>query len=113
MSTAYPEFQIRLPHGGPAARGRLLDEKGTNGSQKFLVLAGSPVRHEVAPSFSSRALSSHKLRERLISDGDIVESARWPGYLETARDIVCNSPSAAAARQIRPFHTRSQIEASE
>lgn len=34
-----PEFQLRMPNSGPIARGRLLAEKGTNGSQRFLVLA--------------------------------------------------------------------------
>lgn len=96
MPSDYPDFQIRLPHGGPTARGRLLDEKGTNGSQKFMVYAGSPVRPDVVPSFSVRMPSSHGLRQQLISDGAIAESTTWPGYLETANDITCNSPSAAA-----------------
>nr|WP_062338848.1 DUF4357 domain-containing protein [Herbidospora sakaeratensis] len=96
MSTEYPEFHIRLPHGGPSGRGRLLDEKGTNGSQKFLVLAGSPVRPEVVPSFPTRMPSSNDLREHQIAAGKIVQSASWPGYLETAEDIIYNSPSAAA-----------------
>lgn len=96
MSGEYPEFHIRLPHGGPSGRGRLLDEKGTNGSQKFMVLAGSPVRPEVVPSFPARMPASSGLRERLIAEGKIVQSTNWPGYLETAEDIVCNSPSSAA-----------------
>lgn len=28
----YPEFRLRLPNGGPYARGRVLTEKGMNGS---------------------------------------------------------------------------------
>ena len=64
MPGEYPEFQIRMPHGGPVARGRLLDEKGTNGSQMFMVLAGSPVRPEVVPSFPVQVSSSYSLRER-------------------------------------------------
>ncbi|MCW3817881.1 DUF4357 domain-containing protein [Micromonospora sp. DR5-3] len=96
MVTVYPEFQIRLPNGGPTARGRLLDEKGTNGSQRFVVYAGSPVRPDVVPSFPERMPSSYGFRERLIADGSIVESTTWRGHLETTRHITCNSPSAAA-----------------
>ncbi|MQL61098.1 DUF4357 domain-containing protein [Streptomyces vinaceus] len=92
----YPEFRLRLPGGGPEARGRLLKEKGTNGSQKFVVLAGSPGRTEVVPSFPHRMPSSYRLRQRLIAEGVLVESASRPGWLETTRDIECNSPSAAA-----------------
>jgi 5-methylcytosine-specific restriction protein B len=96
MPGDYPEFQIRLPHGGPVARGRLLAEKGTNGSQKFLVLAGSPVRPEVVPSFPVQVKASNELRERLIADGGIKWSEARPELLETTRDVVCNSPSSAA-----------------
>ncbi|MGW4102851.1 DUF4357 domain-containing protein [Streptomyces sp. NPDC004976] len=92
----YPEFRLHLPNGGPKARGRLLTVKGTNGSQKFVVLAGSPARPEVVPSFPHRMQSSYRLRQRLIGEGALAESARWPGWLETTRDIECNSPSAAA-----------------
>ncbi|MFD5491437.1 DUF4357 domain-containing protein [Streptomyces sp. GDS52] len=92
----YPEFRLRLPGGGPEARGRLLADKGTNGSQKFVVLAGSPGRTEVVPSFPQRMQSSYRLRQRLIAAGALVESTRWPGRLETTRDVECNSPSAAA-----------------
>ncbi|MER7049754.1 DUF4357 domain-containing protein [Streptomyces jumonjinensis] len=96
MAEEYPEFRLRLPNGGPEARGRLLSEKGTNGSQRFVVLAGSPVRPEVVPSFPSRMPSSYELRQRKIADGAIQESGTWPGRLETTEDITCNSPSAAA-----------------
>ncbi|MFD5410287.1 DUF4357 domain-containing protein [Streptomyces nojiriensis] len=95
MAEEYPEFQLRLPHGGPTARGRLLSDKGTNGSQKMVVLAGSPARPDVVPSFPLRTPSSHKLREKLIEAGAIRETATWPGWLEAVRDIECNSPSAA------------------
>jgi 5-methylcytosine-specific restriction protein B len=97
-TTAYPEFRLRLPGGGPgeAARGRLLTEKGTNGSQKFVVLAGSPARPEVVPSFPVRMPSSYRLRQRLIEEGVLRRSVRWPGWLESAKDVECNSPSAAA-----------------
>lgn len=96
MSAEYPEFQIRLPHGGPMAYGHLSEEKRTNGSQKFLVHAGSPVRPEVVPSFPAQMSSSYRFRQRLIDEGSIVESTTWPGYLEASRDILCSSPSAAA-----------------
>ncbi|MFI7020216.1 DUF4357 domain-containing protein [Streptomyces sp. NPDC050164] len=92
----YPEFRLRLPGGGPEARGRLLVEKGTNGSQKFVVLAGSPGRTEVVPSFPHRMPSSYRLRQRLIAEGTLVESTHWAGWLETTQDVECNSPSAAA-----------------
>ncbi|WP_432174101.1 DUF4357 domain-containing protein [Streptomyces sp. Tue6028] len=95
-AAAYPEFLLRLPGNGPQARGRLLAEKGTNGSQKFVVLAGSPARRDVVPSFPLRMPSSHRLRESLIAEGAIRETSSWPGRLETVRDIECNSPSAAA-----------------
>ncbi|MCQ0024976.1 DUF4357 domain-containing protein [Streptomyces somaliensis DSM 40738] len=94
--TQYPEFRLRLPGGGPEARGRLLTEKGTNGSQKFVVLAGSPGRPQVVPSFPVRMPSSYRLRQRLIEDGRLTESTAWPGWLEATQDIECNSPSAAA-----------------
>ncbi|MFJ4863706.1 hypothetical protein [Streptomyces sp. NPDC088748] len=67
MAEEYPQFQLKLPHGGPTARGRLLSEMGTNGSQKMMVLAGSPARPDVVPSFPLRMPSSHRLREKLIA----------------------------------------------
>jgi Domain of unknown function (DUF4357) len=91
-----PRFQLCLPNGGPLAHGRLLAERGTNGSQKFMVLAGSPTRADSVPSFPARKPSSYGLREQLISDGVFVQSTQWPGWLEATRDITCNSPSAAA-----------------
>ncbi|MFI1292650.1 DUF4357 domain-containing protein [Streptomyces sp. NPDC020792] len=90
----YPEFRLRLPNGGPHASGRVLPAKGMNGSPKFLVLAGSPVRRETLPGAGRYAMAQ---REILIAEGAIRESERWPGYLETTRDIECNSPSAAAS----------------
>lgn len=95
MAQEYPEFQLRLPHGGPTARGRLLSEMGTNGSQKMVVLAGSPARRDIVPSFPLRMPSSHRLRENLIAEGAIRETATWPGWLEVVQDVECNSPSAA------------------
>ncbi|MGH3516182.1 MAG: DUF4357 domain-containing protein [Haloechinothrix sp.] len=97
MPDTYPEFRLRLPFDGPVAHGRLLDEKGINGSQKFLVRAGSPVRSEIMASFPRNHPSALRLRERLVADGQIVESSTRPGYLETTEDIACNSPSSAAA----------------
>ncbi|MFK0249511.1 DUF4357 domain-containing protein [Amycolatopsis azurea] len=96
MPDSYPEFQLRLPYGGPVARGRLLDEKGPNGSRRFLIQAGSPVRSGVVPSFPEQMPAAHGLRERMIAEGLISKSATWPEHLETTEDIVCNSPSAAA-----------------
>ncbi|GGS66300.1 DUF4357 domain-containing protein [Streptomyces cinerochromogenes] len=96
MAEAYPEFRLRLPGGGPEARGRLLAEKGTNGSQKFVVLAGSPGRPEVVPSFPVRIPSSYRLRQRLIAESVFVESETWPGWMELVEDVECNSPTAAA-----------------
>ncbi|WP_405581661.1 DUF4357 domain-containing protein [Streptomyces sp. NBC_01092] len=96
MAGEYPGFRLRLPNDGPVASGRLLTEKGTNGSQKFVVSAGSPVRPDVVPSFPLRMPSSYRLRERKITEGAIRESETWPGWLETVEDIECNSPSAAA-----------------
>jgi 5-methylcytosine-specific restriction protein B len=93
----YLEFRLRLPNNGPEARGRLLAEKGTNGSQKFLVAAGSPARPEAMPSFMERAPSSWSLRQVLIDAGTLRESETYPGWLETAEDVECNSPSQAAA----------------
>ncbi|MFE9311917.1 DUF4357 domain-containing protein [Streptomyces sp. NPDC006706] len=90
----YPEFRLRLPNDGPHASGRVLPAKGMNGSPKFLVLAGSPVRRETLPGAGRYAMAQ---REILIAEGAIRESERWPGYLETTRDIECNSPSAAAS----------------
>ncbi|MFE5005494.1 DUF4357 domain-containing protein [Streptomyces sp. NPDC056696] len=94
-TTLHPEFLLRLPNGGPQARGRVLPEKGMNGSLKFLILAGSPVRRETLPGIGRHAAAQ---REQLLADGAIKEkSDRWPGYGETTRDIECNSPSAAAS----------------
>ena len=96
MTKAYPEFQVRLPHGGPLALGRLLDEKGDNGSQKFVIRAGSPIRAEVVPSLPARMPSVYRYRQRLIADGRIRESSAYHGYLEAVEDLGSSSPSAAA-----------------
>ncbi|MCM2580532.1 DUF4357 domain-containing protein [Streptomyces meridianus] len=91
-----PEFLLRLPNGGPVAKGRLLAEKGTNGSRKFVISAGSPARPDVVPSFAAGMPSSYRLREKLINNGMMRRSATWPGWLETTTDVTCNSPSAAS-----------------
>ncbi|SFE23092.1 protein of unknown function [Actinopolyspora alba] len=92
----YPEFHLKLPYDGPLATGRLLPEKGTNGSQQFVVLASSPVRSEVVPSFASHFHASHRLREQLIADGMINASTKHPDHLEFSQDYTFGSPSAAA-----------------
>ncbi|MFI6016777.1 DUF4357 domain-containing protein [Streptomyces sp. NPDC051287] len=96
MAEAYPDFLLRLPNGGPVARGRLLAERGAKGSRKFVVLAGSPVRAETVPSFAVRKPPSYRRRQQLIEEGAIRESERWPGWLETIEDIEFTSPSGAA-----------------
>ncbi|MFF0158130.1 DUF4357 domain-containing protein [Streptomyces sp. NPDC005263] len=96
MTDAYPELYLRLPRGGPDARGRLLGEKGTSGSQRFVIAAGSPAQIKVVPSFAARKPTSYRTRQLLISQGVLRHSDRWPGYLEAAWDIECTSPSAAA-----------------
>ncbi|SCK47858.1 5-methylcytosine-specific restriction enzyme B [Streptomyces sp. WMMB 714] len=97
MTDEFPEFQLRLPNGGPLARGRQTDEPGTNGSRRFVVGPGQPARPDVVPSFSTRAASAHRRREELIAHGDIRQSQRWPGWLETTGEITFNSSSEAAA----------------
>lgn len=97
MADEYPEFRLRLPNGGPLAHGRQTDELGTNGSRRFVVSPGQPVRPDVVPSFPTRVASAHKLREELIRQGRIQKSEEWPGWLETADSITFNSSSEAAA----------------
>ncbi|MER6839671.1 DUF4357 domain-containing protein [Streptomyces platensis] len=96
MTDAYPEFRLKLPTTELVARGRLLTDKGARGSQKFVIAAGSPARREVVPSFAARKPPSYHTRERLIAEGMLRKSERWPGYLEAVDDIECTSPSAAA-----------------
>jgi 5-methylcytosine-specific restriction enzyme B len=94
----YPRFHLRLPNNGPTAGGRLLDERGQNGSKKFVIDAGSPVRGDVVDSVKSGkyAVIAYRHRNEAIADGSLVESTRWAGYLETTRAIECVSPSEAA-----------------
>ncbi|MFE9976525.1 DUF4357 domain-containing protein [Streptomyces hirsutus] len=93
-----PEFRLRLPNGDGIgrARGVLLDETGTNGSRKFLVRAGSPVREHVMPSLGKHFKAPTKRREELRAQGVLAPSARWPGWLELTEDVVFGSPSFAA-----------------
>ncbi|KIQ64669.1 ATPase AAA [Kitasatospora griseola] len=90
----HPEFQIKLPSGGPIARGRLLGELGNNGSPKFLLFKGAPVSTADWPGLGNYA---RRRRAELLTDGTLVNSADHPGYWEAVGDIECNSPSAAAA----------------
>ncbi|MBL1101589.1 AAA family ATPase [Streptomyces coffeae] len=93
-----PEFHIKLPKDGGEARGRLLTEFGGNGTHKFLLRAGSTVAAEAWPGLGDHA---RRLRAELRASGGFVEAnparpgapARWVA----ARDIECNSSSAAAA----------------
>lgn len=97
-SATCPEFQLRLPNGDGIgrARGALLDETGTNGSRRFLIRAGSPARDHVTPSLATHFKAPFKHREELKARGVLVPSARWPGWLELAEDVVVGSPSFAA-----------------
>ncbi|MFE5492197.1 DUF4357 domain-containing protein [Streptomyces virginiae] len=98
MAQEYPEFRLRLPGGDGVerARGVLLDETGTNGSRKFLVRAGSPARVHVMPSLSKHFKAPAARREELRTQGVLVPSQRWPGWLELTEDVVFGSPSFAA-----------------
>ncbi|MFJ5059223.1 AAA family ATPase [Streptomyces nigra] len=94
-----PEFLIRLPKGGEA-RGYLLSEFGGNGTHKFLLLEGSSVAAEAWPGLGDHA---RRNRANLRADGGLVDAPADPGVpgseprWSVARDIECNSSSAAAA----------------
>ncbi|THA77219.1 DUF4357 domain-containing protein [Streptomyces sp. A0642] len=96
MAEEYPEFRLRLPNGGPSAGGRQTNEMGTNGSRRFTVGPGQPVRMDVVPSFPTRVPSAYRLRESLIEAGAIRPSDKWPDCLETAEELTFNSPTEAA-----------------
>jgi 5-methylcytosine-specific restriction protein B len=95
-----PEFRIKLPKGGGEARGHLLAEFGGNGTHKFLLREGSVVVAEAWPGLGDHA---RRNRADLRASGDFVDvpadpdlppaERRWVA----ARDIECNSSSAAAA----------------
>ncbi|MET7743273.1 AAA family ATPase [Streptomyces sp. NPDC005385] len=94
-----PEFRVKLPKGGEA-RGHLLAEFGGNGTHKFLLREGSLVAAEAWPG-----LGDHGRRNRaeLRASGGLVDVTADPGLprdqqrWRAARDIECNSSSAAAA----------------
>ncbi|MFJ5995455.1 DUF4357 domain-containing protein [Streptomyces sp. NPDC092370] len=87
-----PEFRIKLPKGGGEARGHLLTEFGGNGTHKFLLREGSTVAAEAWPGLGDHA---RRTRAELRASGGLVDASadRW----RVARDIECNSSSAAAA----------------
>ncbi|MEU9531670.1 DUF4357 domain-containing protein [Streptomyces sp. NPDC048213] len=91
----YPEFRLRLPGDGPTAHGCLCTEFGNNGSLRFLVRQGSSVSANEWPG-----LSDHTRRQRtaLRADGSLADASDGGSrYWVAARDIECNSASAAAS----------------
>ncbi|QNP69628.1 DUF4357 domain-containing protein [Streptomyces roseirectus] len=94
-----PEFRIKLPKGGEA-RGHLLAEFGGNGTHKFLLREGSLVAAEAWPGLGDHA---RRNRADLRASGGLVDATADPGLPKdqqrwrAARDIECNSSSAAAA----------------
>ncbi|WP_406516454.1 DUF4357 domain-containing protein [Streptomyces sp. NBC_00134] len=91
----YPEFRLKLPGDGPTAYGRLLSELGNNGSLKFLVRQGSPVSASEWPGLSDY---TRRQRTELRADGTLADAPDGPSrYWLAARDIECNSASAAAS----------------
>ena len=91
----YPEFCLKLPGDGPTAHGRLLAEFGNNGSLRFLVRQGSPVSASEWPGLSDH---THRQRTALRADGSLTDAPDGVSrYWLAARDIECNSASAAAS----------------
>ncbi|MFG2591152.1 AAA family ATPase [Streptomyces sp. NPDC048438] len=91
----YPEFRLKLPGDGPTAYGRVLTELGNNGSLRFLVRQGSPVSASEWPGLSEY---TRRQRAELRADGSLADTPDGPGrYWTAARDIECNSASAAAS----------------
>ncbi|MEV6087603.1 AAA family ATPase [Streptomyces parvulus] len=94
-----PEFRIKLPKGGEA-RGHLLAEFGGNGTHKFLLREGSLMAAEAWPGLGDHA---RRNRADLRASGGLVDATAEPGLPKdqqrwrAARDIECNSSSAAAA----------------
>ncbi|MFG3170373.1 AAA family ATPase [Streptomyces sp. NPDC048200] len=94
-----PEFRIKLPKGGEA-RGHLLAEFGGNGTHKFLLREGSLVAAEAWPGLGDHA---RRNRADLRAGGGLVDVTADPDLPKdqqrwrAARDIECNSSSAAAA----------------
>ncbi|MGW5039354.1 AAA family ATPase [Streptomyces parvulus] len=94
-----PEFRIKLPKGGEA-RGHLLAAFGGNGTHKFLLREGSLMAAEAWPGLGDHA---RRNRADLRASGGLVDATADPGLPKdqqrwrAARDIECNSSSAAAA----------------
>ncbi|WP_405925839.1 AAA family ATPase [Streptomyces sp. NBC_00035] len=95
-----PEFRIKLPQDGGEARGHLLAEFGGNGTHKFLLEQGSRVAGEAWPGLGDHA---RRTRAELRANGGLddvpadPDRPQAPPRWVTARDIECNSSSAAAA----------------
>ncbi|MFB7109201.1 DUF4357 domain-containing protein [Streptomyces sp. NPDC056291] len=95
-----PEFRIKLPKDGGEACGHLLTEFGGNGTHKFLLQEGSMVVAEAWPGLGDHA---RQTRANLRASGGLVDAPAEPDRPEAlprwvaSRDIVCNSPSAAAS----------------
>ncbi|MFI0895019.1 AAA family ATPase [Streptomyces sp. NPDC020983] len=95
-----PEFHIKLPKFDREAHGYLLDELGNNGSYKFLLTAGSVVDAGARPGLGEYG---RRRRAELRAEGALVDAPADPARPHAApcwvaaRDIECNSPSAAAA----------------
>lgn len=96
-----PEFRIKLSPDGREARGHLLTEFGGNGTYKFLLREGSVVTAEAWPGLGRHA---RRFRTELRASGALVDAPAGPGRPQdapprwvVARDIECNSSSAAAA----------------
>lgn len=95
-----PDFRIKLPKDGSAAHGYLLKEFGANGTHRFVLREGSVVAAEASPGLGDHG---RRLRAELRADGGLVDAPSHPDRPQAprrwvaARDIVCNSPSAAAA----------------
>ncbi|WP_372344171.1 DUF4357 domain-containing protein [Streptomyces sp. KL116D] len=88
----FPDFRIALPNGAGEAHGHLLSAIGDSGSHRFVVAAGSAVSAEAWPGLSDYA---RRLRSELRENGALVDGDRSDTWV-AARDILCNSPSAAA-----------------
>ncbi|TDD27783.1 hypothetical protein E1287_33935 [Actinomadura sp. KC06] len=102
MVDEYPELQLRLPKGGPLAYGRLMDEQGTNGSQKFMVLAGSPAREDSVPSFpcGSRPPYADDGTRRAVADAKY-KAEKPEGFPDAD---LCQMPAYCTALQLSDGH---------
>ncbi|MET9254873.1 AAA family ATPase [Streptomyces sp. NPDC003717] len=95
-----PDFRLFMHTDGSEARGHLLTEFGGNGTHKFLLHEGSLVAAEAWPGLGDHA---RRFRAELRAAGALVDvpadpaRPEAPARLRVARDIACNSSSAAAA----------------